>query len=64
MIGKLGLWLLATLVAIVACDLYFEYCVSRPCPEYLLYLLGVPLLVGVVLYLKYTVNLVIKLLKL
>ena len=47
---------LLTIVVIVACGLFFEYCVNRPMNVYLQYAITAVFIIGIVVYLVYLVK--------
>lgn len=60
---KVILWLIATVLVLMGMDIYFEYCVSRPCPEAVMVPIGLIIFVGLIWYLIYTIKLGIKIFK-
>jgi len=51
-----------TILVVVICSLYFEYCVNRPLNVYLQYAITTVMIIGVVLYLVYFVKQILKIL--
>lgn len=51
-----------TLVVVVLCSLYFEYCINRPLNVYLQYAITAIMIIGVAAYLIYMVKQLLKIL--
>jgi hypothetical protein len=51
-----------TLVVVVLCSLYFEYCINRPLNVYLQYTITAIMIIGVAAYLIYMVKQLLKIL--
>ena len=51
-----------TILVIVLCSVYFEYCINRPLNVYLQYAITTVVIIGVVIYLAYMVKQLLKIL--